>query len=477
MRGYLSAVMKRMFPVLLSVLWLPLQLAAQDSKVAGIWEGKLDVGAISIQMVLRVTFDDGKLSATIESPNQGPQRFIADTFTISDHKLSATFKVVFAEFTATLSADGKTLDGRWKQAGTDLPLKLTKTDKATVLARPQEPKPPFPYDIVEVTFENKAANATLSGTLTVPHGSRKWPTVILVSGSGPQDRDETILGHRPFWVLADYLSRRGIAVLRYDDRGVGKSTGDRLKATTIDFAGDALAGIQFLKTRKEVDPQKIGIIGHSEGGTISAIAAAKSQDVAFVVSMAGTGVPGEEIVLLQAALIARVTGQKEEDIQKDNAFRKKLFDLMAQEISDDEAKIKAIELSRNEFERLPKDAKERFGTVESFAASVVTPIVSPWFRVFLTLDPAEYWERVRVPALILNGEKDLQVSADQNLPKIEAALKEANNTRYTVKRFENLNHLFQTAKTGSPQEYAAIEETIAPVVLKTIADWILRVMG
>jgi len=450
-----------------------LSLPAQPA--VGIWTGKLDTGAISLRIVIRIRQENGMLKAVLESPDQTTQTFDADSVRLDGSNLIIEFKNLNAKFEGRIAADEKSISGSWTQGGAALPLLLAKTDRIVGPNRPQEPKPPFPYDSIEVKFENPAAKAVFAGTLTIPKSAVKPPVVVMVTGSGGQDRDETLLGHKPFWVIADYLSRHGIAVLRYDDRGVAKSTGDRTKATTLDFTDDALCAVRFLKSRKDVNPQKIGIIGHSEGGLICAIAASRSRDVAFIVSMAGTGVPGEDVIVEQSARIAKAMGVEEEKIAKDAAFRKKLFDILTDEIPDDEAKTKAIELAKSNWASLSEPEQKAFGSKEGYAAAVAGPAATAWFREFLVLDPSEFWVKVKVPALILNGENDLQVIADQNVPAIEKCLKEAGSKAYTVKRFPGLNHLFQTSKTGAPAEYGEIEQTIAPEVLETIANWILKI--
>ena len=268
-----------------------------------------------------------------------------------------------------------------------------------------------------MTYTNEPGKTTLAGELTIPEGSGPFPAVILISGSGAQDRDETLMGHKPFFVLADALSRRGIAVLRVDDRGVGGSTGSTMQATMEDSAGDVIAGLEFLKGRREIDKTKLGLIGHSEGGVIAPIVATKSMDVAFIVLMAGTGLPGDQIITLQTRLIAKSTGANDDEIK------------------------------------------------------------SPWLQYFLRHDPRPVLEKVKCPVLALVGEKDLQVPPKENLAAIETALKQGGNTVSTVKELPGLNHLFQNAKTGGIGEYSEIEETIAPSALTLIGDWIAERTG
>jgi len=281
----------------------------------------------------------------------------------------------------------------------------------------------------------------------------------LITGSGPQDRDESLMGHKPFLILSDYLTRHGIAVLRADDRGTGKSTGDFAKATTADFATDTEAGVAYLKTRPEVNPQKIGLIGHSEGGVIAPMIAARNKDVAFIVMMAGTGVPGDQVLVAQLEAIDVASGKSPEEAAKAAARQGEI--------------IKLVETEKDEAV-LEKEMKEKMaGEIpEAQVGGVIQQFTSVWFRFFLTYDPAPALRKVTCPVLVLNGEKDKQVLPSQNLPPIRKALEDGGNKHFEIDELAGLNHLFQTAKTGSPMEYAQIEETMSPVALEKMATWI-----
>jgi pimeloyl-ACP methyl ester carboxylesterase len=341
-------------------------------------------------------------------------------------------------------------------------------DTTAQFNRPQEPKKPYPYDEEEVGYENKRDGVKLAGTLTLPRGKGPFPVALLITGSGPQDRNESLLGHKPFLVLADYLTRRGIAVLRVDDRGVGGSTGSVPDSTTENFAADVMAGIEFLKTRKEIDPEKIGLIGHSEGGAVAPMVAAQNGDVAFIVLMAGMGLTGEEILYLQGAMIMKASGASAGQLAKQRATQESMFKILKEEKDPATAEKRLHEeLSRN----LTEEEKKKS---EQAIAAQIKQVNKPWFRYFLTLDPRSALRKVKCPALALNGENDLQVPATENLREIEAAIKAGGNKDITIVSLPKLNHLFQTSETGSLSEYAKIEETIAPVALKTIGDWILK---
>jgi len=378
---------------------------------------------------------------------------------------------------ATLSKeDGKTIEGEWKQVGSVLPLVLSRIDEKPDIRREQDPVKPYPYDEEEVVYENTEAGVKLAGTLTLPRSEGPFPAVILITGSGAQNRDEEIVGHRPFLVLSDNLTRRGIAVLRVDDRGIGGSTGNFSQATTEDFAGDVLAGIEYLKSRKDIDPTRIGLIGHSEGGIIAPLVAVQSPDVSFIVMMAGSGITGEEIILLQSDLIARAEGADNETITRNNALMTSMYSVVKEEQNNTIAAEKLRKLIMDERANMSEEEKQNSNYSEAdLDAQVnaqVQTLVSPWMRFFLTYDPRPTLMQVKCPVLAINGEKDLQVPPEENLQAIEEALKAGGNKDYTVKELPGLNHLFQTAQTGSPSEYAAIEETISPTALDVIGNWI-----
>jgi pimeloyl-ACP methyl ester carboxylesterase len=347
---------------------------------------------------------------------------------------------------------------------------LKHVEKASHLPRPQveaiENDLHLPYANQEVSYINPKGNITLSGTFSKPNQGRKFPAVLLITGSGAQDRDETLFEHKPFLVLADYLARRGIAVLRVDDRGIGKSGGD-LKGTTLDFADDVRAGIAYLKTRRDVNPRKIGLIGHSEGGLIAPIVASSSRDVAFIVLMAGTGVTGDQVILSQVIKPMEIQKMRPAVIEKAREQQSAVLQIAMNEANPDSAVVKMLKALYPNPERLPVSARQQI-------EAQLRPMLSPWYHTFLSLDPAPYLQKVKCPVLALNGDKDVQVIADLNLPKIESALKSGNNRRYLIKTLPNLNHLFQTATTGLTSEYGQITETLAPIALETIATWILE---
>ena len=435
---------------------------AKPSDIDGAWMGLLDTGAIKLRVVFHIVNTEDGLTATMDSPDQGAKGLPVTSVTRDGAALKMEAKQLGGVFEGRIAADRSSIEGTWTQSGASLLLALKPVKDQSELERkhPQNPVKPYPYREEEVSYDNKVQNVTLAATLTLPQGKGPFPGVLLITGSGPQDRDESLLGHKPFLILSDYLTRKEIAVLRADDRGTGKSTGNFGAATTADFATDVEAGVAYLKTRSEIDPHKIGLIGHSEGGIIAPMVAARNPDVAFIVMMAGSGVPGDQILPAQVQAMEEASGKIHEEAVKDAAHERELLAL--------------IETEKDETV-LEKELKEKIsGEVpELQIGAQIKTLTSPWFRYFLTYDPATALRKVKCPVLAINGEKDTQVPPKQNLPAIRKALEEADNKHFEADELPGLNHLFQTAKTGSPAEYAQIEETISPVALEKMANWIL----
>lgn len=453
--------------------------ALADAKAApggpeGTWEGTLKIAKIDLRLALHFSRKGDKLSGTLDSIDQGAKGIAMDTIEVKDRSVRVEWKALKAVFQGKLTQDGTALEGRWEQSGLDVPITFRRTAKATELVRPQHPKRPYPYKEEEVTFENKKAGVKFSGTLTVPRGEGAFPAVVLLSGSGPQDRDETLFGHKPFLVLADYLTRRGIAVLRVDDRGVGGSTGDTFQATLADHAGDALAAVAYLKGRKDINAKQIGLLGHSEGGIVAPLAATKSKDVAFLILLAGTGLPGEQILYAQGQAIAKALGFGAEELARQRQAQEAIFGALRQEKDNTKAKKLIQQRLAEIIAKLPEEEQKKAKEAQGLVEGQLKVVLTPWFRAFLDYDPRPALRQVQVPVLALTGEKDLQVLPKENLKAIADALKEGGNQDYTVKELPNLNHLFQTCKTGSLTEYGRIEETFAPSALALIGDWIVQ---
>jgi dienelactone hydrolase len=433
------------------------------SGLDGDWDGTLDMAAMGrLRLVFHVRTTAAGTVAGLESPDQGTGEMPFSSLSREGEAVTLEAKAIGGLFRGRASADGATLTGTWRQLGQETPLTMKRRPAGAAgpaaLRRPQTPQRPFPYREVDVSVDNPAGHVRLGGTLTLPQGPGPFPAAILITGSGPQDRDETLLGHKPFLVLSDYLTRRGIAVLRLDDRSVGASTGGT-DGTTLDFATDIEAALRFLAARSDIDRRRIGLIGHSEGGVIAPMVAARSRDVAWIVLMAGPGVTGERIILAQQRLLLAASGVPKEVVEQRAAIQQRL--LTAVESAPD----RATALRGATAVLVGAGMKE--GDAEAAAAAVA----SDWYRGFLRIDPAPALRSVRVPVLALIGSLDLQVPAAENIPALRAAL--AGNRDATVTELPGLNHLFQTAKTGAVSEYAQIEETISPAALKTIGDWIV----
>lgn len=373
--------------------------------------------------------------------------------------------------------DDSTVEGTLSQAGAEFPFSMKRLGADETPPgpnRPQMPQGPFPYEAREVGFRNEDAGVQFAGTLTIPDGRGPHPAVVMITGSGPQDRDETLFGHKPFLVIADALSRQGVAVLRFDDRGVGGSGGSVTEATTEDFASDALAAVRFLKGISDIDPAHIGLIGHSEGGYVAPVAAARSEDVAFVVLLAGPGVSGREILESQSALLQEAMGVPEQRRLAELDVQRRVFDVLLDDQLPMERRRERIrELMNEAMKPLISDDAERAAAIDQQEAAIFTP----WFMGFLEFDPRPFLRRLRVPVLALNGELDLQVPADQNLSELERNLREAPTRDVTILRMAGMNHLFQPAETGLPGEYGQIETTVAPAALEVLTNWIRRRTG
>ncbi|MFK7812572.1 MAG: alpha/beta hydrolase family protein [Maribacter sp.] len=439
--------------------------------ITGQWNGLLK--EMNLRLVIHITQTDDGYSSTLDSPDQGAKGIPVNMTTFENDSLK--LEVVNLGVTyAGQFVDG-TFSGIFNQGPFSIPLILGREEtEKPQLNRPQEPKEPFPYSSEEVTFENKEANLTLAGTLTLPKDEGKFPAVILISGSGPQDRNEELAGHKPFMVIADHLTKNGIGVLRFDDRGVGKSTGDHSTATSADFATDALSAVTYLKTRKEIDATKIGLAGHSEGGIIAPIAAAKSDDVDFIVLLAGTGIRGDKLMLLQQNLIGKAMGMSEEQLQTISKYYTSIFEvLLNPNLEDYKSTLKGViteTLNNTPDDQLPMGVSKDETNIDA----QVTQLASPWMVYFTQHDPTTVLTNVKCPVLAVNGEKDLQVPPEENLIPIKNALEKGGNTDVTTIEFPNLNHLFQECTTGAPREYAIIEQTFAPVALEAISSWILE---
>ncbi len=444
--------------------------SANPASILGSWSGDLDVMGNNLVVVFHVEQENGRLKASMDSPLQGAFGMEADEVSYENGILEIRYIALDLQYRASL-VEGM-LKGTFTQATFKTELVLGRQEAALARPkRPQEPQPPYPYQVEDVIFENSAAGIKLAGTLTIPSAKGSYPAVVLISGSGPQNRDEEVFGHKPFWVIADFLSRNGVAVLRYDDRGVAQSGGDYASATTYDFASDAEAAVRYLSTRPEIISKAIGLAGHSEGGIIAPIVASRNPNVAFTILLAGTGLSGEKIIMMQQALIGRSMGASEDELQKAAQINSEIFELVR--LYPDQTSLQKML-----HERLTKYAESGALDIpkgipaKAFVEQQVNQISSPWMSTFLTLDPVPYLEKVTVPVLALNGDSDLQVPSMENLSAIQAALERGGNGDVTIMELEGLNHLFQQIETGSIDEYSTLEETFSQKALDIILDWL-----
>ena len=438
--------------------------AGQDfslTQLQGLWTGTLNEGILNLRVAIRF---DKNGAGKLDSLDQHVTGIPVTAVRVQGYRVTFRVDSVDGAFSGIVMDEGNRLDGEWYQ-GTTLPFILARDGVMPKIKRPQTPRPPFPYTEQDVKFPSFARNVFLDATLTIPEGSGPFPGVVLITGSGPQDRDESNLGHKPFWVIADYLARRGVVVLRADDRGTGKSTGIFNGATTRDFADDTAGAVRFLRTREFVG--RIGLIGHSEGGLVAPMVASDpglgGKEVDFLVLMAAPGVPGDQIVIEQQILVSRAMGLPETLIERNR-----------------EREQKILSVARSEADPVLAKAKMRAavgdfgGNPMSLLNSRFEEATTPWFRFLIGYDPGPALRALKIPVLALNGALDVQVPPEQNLPAITWELEAGANKDYEVVKLAGLNHFFQTATTGAPSEYGEIEETIAPTVLNLIGEWIGR---
>jgi len=433
----------------------------------GVWQGILETNGMRFRLQLHIAHDaQEKLIATLDSIDQGISGFPAAHVMQTGSAVHFDLAAVHGVYDGTLNATGDEIAGTLQQSGSSSALNFKRSDQVPALRRPQTPVKPYPYKEIELTFTSAKAGVSLAGTLTIPRGPGPFPAAVLLAGSGPLDRDAADSGHRPFLILADHLTRKGIAVLRYDKRGIGKSTGDYENATTAGFASDAEAALTFLRGRREIDRQKIGLIGHSEGGVIAPMIASRSDDVAWIVLLAGPATKGAETLLLQSDLIARAAGMTDEQVATSLDFDRQAYNLVRQE------KDRAVLESKLD------DLVKVSGLGPAMPSAILRRQIhwtsSPWFHYFLDYDPTPALQKAKCPVLALSGEKDLQVPPKENLPLLRKALEEGGNKDFQIVELPGLNHLFQHCYMGLPAESRAIEETFAPEALSAISTWIVK---
>jgi fermentation-respiration switch protein FrsA (DUF1100 family) len=434
--------------------------------VEGLWQGALETHGMRLRFQLHISHDTkGELIAALDSLDQLISGLPAMNVTQKDSAFHFEIPAVASTYEGTVNAAKNVITGEWSQSEIKQKLDFRRSDQPLALRRPQNPTKPYPYHEEDVSFSNAAAGVTLAGTLTLPKGPGPFAAALLIAGSGPQDRDESLVNHKPFLVLSDYLTRKGIAVLRYDKRGIGKSTGSADTATTLDLAEDAESAVSYLKSRKEINPEGIGLIGHSEGAMIAPSIAAHSHDIPWIVLLAAPATKGEETLLNQSELIAHAGGLSEAQVATSLNFDRQAYDLVRKE--------KDTAVLTDKLKELVKESGLDSALPPAALESQLRMMTSPWFRFFLDYDPLPNLQKLKCPVLALYGEKDLQVPAKVNLPLLQKALSVAGDTQTDTRQLAGLNHLFQHAYSGSPTEYPAIEETFSPEAMQIIGEWLV----
>ncbi len=472
--------------VVLIALSMPVSkfVTAQQQKFTGSWEGKINVG-VSLRIVFNFSVKaDGTLSATMDSPHLSAFGVAAHTNNILHDSIHTNLDKYKVRFAGKLLNDSL-IGGKFSQI-IDIPLQLKKVEKVSVLVRPQTPKPPFPYSSKEVTYNNADNSIQFGGTYTKPFiapnersRERRYPAILLITGSGQENRDEELFGHKPFAVIADYLTRMGFIVLRVDDRGVGKTTGDVMNATSADFAKDVEAGVNFLKTRIDVDTNRIGLLGHSEGGMIAPMVATKRKDINFIVLLAGPGIPVTDLMTEQAvanlgaAGISAKTQQAYGPLYKSvvkaaitgkdsNAIKKNVTTIVKTWVKKtDPALVKELEM-------------ETPAAQQSYINETMRDINKPWFRYFISYNPQPVLQKLTCKVFALNGSKDIQVISKSNLAGIRTSLLKSKSPAYEVMEMPGMNHLFQTCTKCTVAEYGELEETFSPAALEAIGNWLKK---
>jgi pimeloyl-ACP methyl ester carboxylesterase len=443
---------------------------SNNEYLIGNWKGMVNAGPMNFTLVFKfIKTETGSVVGTLDIIEQNTSGLPVDDILMRNDSLFLSLSKINRKYAGKINSDKNKIEGVYIRSGApSLSLNLTKVETVAALKRPQTPQPPYPYREEQVEFTNKSDNVTLAGNLTIPEGKGVFPAIILISGSGAQDRDETIFEHRPFRVLADYFTRNGFAVLRFDDRGVGGSSGDHLAATTKTNAEDIQSALDLLCSREEIKKREIVLIGHSEGTVIASLVASTNPAVSGIVLLGAPGLKIEENLYLQNALIRKADGANDAVIEQMNSIQKMIFSVIIKEDNDSIAKVKLRDIySSNRYQSLPPDQKKSID-------GRINNLLTPYFRDIIKCDPSQVISKVKCRALIITGEKDLQCPPDQNLPVIEKALNLAENNNFRIVKLTGLNHMLQTCKTGALSEYSAIEETINPQVLNTILEWLVK---
>ncbi|PUZ24261.1 hypothetical protein GA0116948_107150 [Chitinophaga costaii] len=469
--------MKYVIAFMLALLTGAAAMAQKDPQpdITGNWYSVLNVNGhkLRINLILQKK-SDTSYSGQLLSPDQMKTGLPLTRAALHGDTLFLEVATANARFEGVWDYRASAYIGSYKQNGLSLPTGFSRTETSVQDIqpnRPQNPKPPFNYVVQEVLIPNDSARLTLAGTFTRPSRNKRYPVVVMITGSGPQDRDETVFGHKPFWIIADQLTRDGVAVLRYDDRGVGASTGAYGTAGIADFASDAKAAIAYLRTRPDVDVNHIGLLGHSEGGNILQVVAADNPQVAFAISLSGPGVKGEDMMLKQNELVYRSIGAPDTVVNNRLSNMKALFDIVTTQTEKDIIKQQLTAEATKQYAALSPEDKAKMPEAQ-YVVSIVTSLMSPEMSSILRFDPAAYLPRIHCPFLAIGGSRDVQVDADQNLKGMEAELRKGGNKKLTIRKFDGLNHLLQECQECTVGEYKTLEQSISPTVVDFISNWV-----
>lgn len=461
--------------LLIILLFTTTNIFAQN-KAEGTWLGSLNAGS-ALRVIFHINNEkDGQLHATMDSPDQGAKGISFSSVQINGDSIILKMEMIKGGFSGIFKTD-TIIEGTWKQGGKTIPLMLRKTMKIDELKRPQTPKPPFSYVSKDVEYDNADKTVHLGATITFPATGSKFPAAILISGSGQQDRDESIFEHKPFAVIADYLTNQGFAILRVDDRGKGQSKGDLISATSADFAKDVETSLAFLKTQPQIDTTKIGLIGHSEGGLIAAIVGSLHKEISFMVLLASPGENGASLLAEQNEALLRSGGL--DSLTADSY--KKLFLEQALAIVNANDQSAAYSNAQMIYQTWKSKVSSKtiealgFGSDSAAISDIrgkVKGFNSPWMKYFVKSDASKLFAKTAAKVLALNGSKDIQVIPTSNINGIQMALKKSKSKSYKTIIIPGLNHLFQHCKTCTINEYGQLEETISPEVLGIMGNWL-----
>lgn len=445
--------------------WGGSESMAVPPNVAGKWLGTITFGSTKLRIAFEIAqAQAGGYTGSMRSIDQNGLPYPMSAVKLNGGSVRLEMDVIRSTYEGKFTG-ADAIEGNWLQHGTTTPLVMKRVDQFPEIIRPQTPRKPYPYMEEDVAYENPSAKVHIAGSLTLPKGKGPFAAVLLIVGSGPLNRDEEVAFHKPFLVLADHLTRKGIAVLRVDKRGVGQTTGDFEEATIYDLADDVRAGVEYLKTRQEIDPKRIGLIGHSEGGVVGPILASQSSDVAFLVMLAGLGQNNGDIIIFQKTLAAKEQGADEKTLALIRSWYERLYALVREDTDNATAdkKIRALHAT------LTADEKEKLGWPDSGLDREIVDQLKYHWRCDLRYNPRATLMKVRCPVLALGGDKDVQVPSKENLAIIDEALKAGGNPRFAVREFPGLNHAFRT----EPHAAGSEDETMSPIVLQTISDWII----